>query len=104
MNNEKEQEIIEFWNRKSIQKKARKLGKKRFYFLDGPPYASGSIHIGTAQNKILKDAYIRFWRMNGFSVWDQPGYDTHGMPIENKVEKQLQIKSKDDIERLGIEK
>ncbi|MBI4174087.1 MAG: isoleucine--tRNA ligase, partial [Candidatus Aenigmarchaeota archaeon] len=75
-----------------------------FYFLDGPPYATGSIHMGTAWNKILKDTFIRFWRMAGFNVWDQPGYDTHGLPIENKVEKDFQIKSKSDIEKLGIEK
>ncbi len=104
MNNEKEQEVIKFWGKNRIYKKSRNLGGKKFYFLDGPPYASGSIHMGTAENKILKDAYIRFWRMAGFNVWDQPGYDTHGLPIENKVEKQLQIKSKADIDRLGIEK
>ncbi len=106
MNNEKEQEIINFWEKKHIYQKLKHASakNKKFYFLDGPPYATGSIHIGTAWNKILKDAYIRFWRMIGFNVWDQPGYDTHGLPIENKVEKQLQIKSKADIERLGIEK
>ncbi len=105
MNKSREEEIMQFWKENDIYRKAKRLkGKKKFYFLDGPPYASGAIHIGTAWNKILKDMYIRFWRMQGFDVWDQPGYDTHGVPIENKVEKELQLRSKQDIERLGVEK
>ena len=103
MDKQKEDEIKKLWESRDVYNKIQRNGKK-FYFLDGPPYATGAIHMGTAWNKILKDAYIRFWRMNGFNVWDQPGYDTHGLPIENKVEKEAQIKSKSDIERLGIEK
>ncbi|KHO47601.1 MAG: isoleucyl-tRNA synthetase [archaeon GW2011_AR5] len=113
MNKSHEEEIKRFWEARSIYEKLKESSKgrgasgssrKKFYFLDGPPYATGSIHMGTAWNKILKDTYIRFWRMSGFDVWDQPGYDTHGLPIENKVEKDFQIKSKSDIEKLGIEK
>lgn len=106
MDMKKEEEILKFWQQRKIYEKSKRLskGRKKFYFLDGPPYATGSIHLGTAWNKVLKDIYIRFWRMAGFDVWDQPGYDTHGLPIENKVEKELQIKSKSDIERIGIEK
>ena len=104
MNKNHEEEIKRFWESRGIYAKAKNVGKKKFYFLDGPPYATGSIHMGTAWNKILKDAHIRFWRMMGFDVWDQPGYDTHGLPIENKVEKDIGVKSKSDIERLGIEK
>lgn len=103
MNKSHEEEIKRFWESHKIQEKVRRGGKK-FYFLDGPPYATGNIHMGTAWNKILKDAYIRFWRMCGFDVWDQPGYDTHGLPIENKVEKEFQLKSKSDIEKMGIER
>src|SRR3989338_10316803 len=100
-----EEQVKQLWKQQEIYEKLKdKLkNKKKFYFLDGPPYATGSIHIGTAWNKILKDCYIRFWRMSGFDVLDQPGYDTHGLPIENKVEQKLQIKSKADIERLGVE-
>ncbi|HLC77304.1 MAG TPA: isoleucine--tRNA ligase [archaeon] len=103
MKKDQEEEIKRFWESHNIYGKISKKGKK-FYFMDGPPYATGNIHMGTAWNKILKDVYIRFWRMMGFNVWDQPGYDTHGLPIENKVEKAAQIKSKNDIEKLGIEK
>ncbi|MBI4894204.1 MAG: isoleucine--tRNA ligase [Candidatus Aenigmarchaeota archaeon] len=101
-----EQEVIGFWEKNRIYEKsksARKRGKK-YYFLDGPPYATGSIHMGTAQNKVLKDCYRRFLRMRGFDVWDQPGFDTHGLPIENKVEKKLGFTSKKDIENFGVGK
>ncbi len=101
-----EKEILEYWRENDIEKKSITVnkGKKRFYFLDGPPYATGSIHMGTAWNKIIKDYYIRYFRMIGYNVWVQPGYDTHGLPIENKVEKKLNLKNKDEIETLGIEK
>jgi isoleucyl-tRNA synthetase len=100
-----EDRIAEFWRANSIYEKAKqnRAKAKKFFFLDGPPYATGSIHIGTAMNKVLKDFYLRFFRMYGFDVWDQPGYDTHGVPIENKVEKLLGFKSKSDIERYGVE-
>lgn len=99
-----EEEILKFWKDNRIYENLRKRKGRRYFFLDGPPYATGFIHTGTALNKILKDAYIRYFRMRGFDVWDQPGYDTHGLPIENKVEKKIGIKSKSDIEKLGIEK
>lgn len=100
-----EEKILDFWEKKKIPEKARNLRKekKKFFFMDGPPYATGFIHLGTAKNKILKDCYIRFFRMLGYDVWDQPGYDTHGLPIENKVEKKLGFKRKADIEAFGIE-
>ena len=101
-----EEQILKLWKNKNIPEKVKKRKKKakKFFFVDGPPYATGSIHMGTALNKILKDTYIRFWRMCGFNVWNQPGFDTHGLPIENKVEKQLGFKRKSDIEAFGIEK
>jgi isoleucyl-tRNA synthetase len=104
MNSEQEAKIAEFWKKHGIYKKAveKNAGKKKFYFVDGPPYATGYIHMGTALNKILKDVYLRYRRMTGFDVWDQPGYDTHGLPIENKVEKKFNFKLKSDIEVFGI--
>jgi isoleucyl-tRNA synthetase len=98
-----EKEILSFWKSQNIYKKVKlsRKGRKVFYFADGPPYATGSIHMGTAQNKIIKDVYIRLWRMKGFDVWDQPGYDTHGLPIEYQVEKELGFTSKKDIESYG---
>src|SRR3989344_5653473 len=103
---ESEEQILDFWKKKKIYEKAveKRKNAKKFYFLDGPPYATGYIHMGTAMNKILKDFYIRFFRMYGFKAWNQPGYDTHGVPIENKVEQKLGFKEKQDIEKFGIDK
>ena len=102
---QKEEEILKFWKKNKVYEKSKKLRSKgkKFYFLDGPPYATGYIHTGTAMNKVLKDYFIRFFRMKGLDVRDQPGYDTHGLPIENKVEKKLGFKTKADIENFGIE-
>jgi isoleucyl-tRNA synthetase len=103
-----EERIARFWKDNDIYRKAKEQRKvqkaKKWYWLDGPPYATGSIHVGTAMNKVLKDFYIRYYRMLGHDVWDQPGYDTHGLPIENKVEKLLGFRSKKDIEEYGVEK
>ena len=74
-----------------------------FFFVDGPPYTSGQMHLGTAWNKTLKDAVIRYKRMTGHRVTDRPGYDMHGLPIEVKVEEELGFESKRDIEAYGME-
>ncbi|ERG94867.1 isoleucine--tRNA ligase [Haloquadratum walsbyi] len=74
-----------------------------FYFVDGPPYTSGQMHLGTAWNKTLKDAIIRYKRMTGHHVTDRPGYDMHGLPIEVKVEEELGFETKRDIEEYGME-
>jgi len=100
-----EPEILNFWNKNKIYQKAKKAnkGKKSFYFLDGPPYTSGKVHIGTAWNKALKDIALRYKRMKGFDVWDRAGYDMHGMPTELAVERNLKL-TKDDIPEYGIAK
>ncbi|MFB6301627.1 MAG: isoleucine--tRNA ligase [Haloferacaceae archaeon] len=74
-----------------------------FFFVDGPPYTSGQMHLGTAWNKTLKDAIIRYKRMTGHDVYDRPGYDMHGLPIEVKVEEELGFENKKDIEEYGVE-
>ncbi len=74
-----------------------------FFFVDGPPYTSGQMHLGTAWNKTLKDAVIRHKRMTGHRVTDRPGYDMHGLPIEVKVEEELGFENKRDIEEYGME-
>ena len=76
---------------------------KAFFFVDGPPYTTGQIHLGTAWNKIIKDSLLRYQRMNGRNVIDRAGYDMHGLPIEVKVEQTLGFSSKKDIEKFGIE-
>ncbi len=101
-----EKDVRTQWDRTRIYEKVKKAHEndKPYYFLDGPPYTTGSIHIGTAWNKVLKDVYIRYRRMQGLQVRDQPGFDMHGLPIEVKVEQSLGIKSKKEIETHGIDK
>ncbi len=101
-----EPEILKFWKDNRIYEKAneKNKGKKKFYFLDGPPYTSGKVHLGTAWNKSLKDSILRYKRMQGFEVLDRAGYDMHGLPTENAAEKELGIKKKDDIKKFGVEK
>ncbi|MDD3398018.1 MAG: class I tRNA ligase family protein, partial [Candidatus Methanomethylophilaceae archaeon] len=101
-----DKEIQEFWKSTKAYEKTREHRSKGpdFYFLDGPPYTTGSIHLGTAMNKTLKDVLIRYWRMNGLNVRDQPGFDMHGLPIEVKVEKEVGVRSKKEIEEFGIDR
>ena len=103
---EVEKKVSSFWEKEKIYEKAKKRnsGKQKFYFNDGPPYATGQIHPGTAWNKCLKDAICRYKRMRGLDVRAQPGFDTHGLPIEVKVEQELKFSSKKDIEKYGVEK
>ena len=99
-----EKEILSFWSDKKIYEKSKKKNSKgkKFYFMDGPPYATGHIHMGTALNKISKDIAMRSRRLQGFDVFDMPGYDTHGVPIELQVEKEIGSHGKQDIEKFGV--
>jgi len=101
-----EKEILGFWDSQKIYEKvkAQNQAGTPFYFCDGPPYATGQIHPGTAWNKCLKDAVCRYKRACGFNVRSQPGYDTHGLPIEVKVEQEMKLKHKGEIETIGVEK
>ena len=101
-----EETILDFWEKKEIYSLIREKeeGKKVWRFIDGPPYTTGSIHLGTAWNKILKDYLIKYKRMKGFKVTDTPGYDTHGLPIEVQIEKLLGIKNKQEIQKYGVDK
>ena len=103
---ELEENILNFWKEKNIYSLIRKKeeGKEVWRFIDGPPYTTGSIHIGTAWNKILKDYLIQYKRMRGFKVTDTPGYDTHGLPIEVQMEKELGISNKQEIHDYGVDK
>lgn len=99
--------VFRWWNENRIYEKVKHMSKRgeKFYFLDGPPYVTSSIHLGTAWNKIIKDAVLRYRRMRGFKVRDRPGFDMHGLPIEVMVEKMLGIRNKKEIEeRIGIDR
>lgn len=101
-----EPEIIKFWEKNKIVDKLRKRNKggKKFNFLQGPPYTSGRVHLGTAWNTILKDLAIRYKRSQGFNVWDRNGYDVHGLPTAHKVMAKFNLHSKEDIEKFGVDK
>ncbi|MFX0169220.1 MAG: isoleucine--tRNA ligase [Candidatus Hodarchaeota archaeon] len=102
-----EEDVLQFWQENQVYEKITEqlLDRPIFQFLDGPPYTTGSIHLGTAWNKIMKDLVLRFHRMQGFRVIDTPGFDMHGLPIEVHVEKALKVKSKLDIENnIGVDK
>jgi isoleucyl-tRNA synthetase len=104
---ESEEEVLRWWKTSRAYDKTKKrlVKSPKFYFLDGPPYVTNPPHVGTAWNKTLKDVLIRFWRMRGYNVHDQPGFDCHGLPVEVMVEKKLNLSSKKDIENLiGIDR
>lgn len=93
----KEPELIQAWNKNQLYQKlmAKNKGKTKFTLPDGPPYANGSIHIGHALNKILKDIVIKYKNMQGYWAPFIPGWDCHGLPIEHAVLKNLGPKAKE---------
>jgi len=97
----KEPKLIEYWNKINLYEKLRKSskGKEKFILHDGPPYANGNIHMGTALNKILKDIVTKFHQMDGKDSVYVPGWDCHGLPIEWKIEEQYKKnkKNKNDV-------
>ncbi|WP_409478215.1 isoleucine--tRNA ligase [Pseudobdellovibrio sp. HCB154] len=102
----REPQIIAGWEKNNIYKKLQEKNSQGpgFTMPDGPPYANGSIHIGHALNKSLKDFVIKYKNMNGFSAPFIPGWDCHGLPIEHKVMKDLTDKkiTKTDQEILAL--
>ena len=85
------------WEENKIYEKVVKKneGKEPFFLHDGPPYANGNIHLGHALNKILKDFIVRYKTMNGFYAPYQPGWDTHGLPIEQALTKNKKVNRKE---------
>ena len=83
----KEPKMLEDWEQNHVYEQMIKnnAGKPQYILHDGPPYANGNIHMGTALNKIIKDIIIRYKNMSGFQAPYVPGYDTHGLPIELKA-------------------
>lgn len=90
----KEPEMLERWESIDLYKLIRQSskGRKRFHLHDGPPYANGHIHMGTAFNKVLKDIIIKSRQMAGFDAPYVPGWDCHGLPIEHRVDGELGAK------------
>jgi len=96
----REPKILELWKSMNLYKELResRKGKKKFVLHDGPPYANGNIHMGTALNKILKDIIVKFHQMDGKDSVYVPGWDCHGLPIEWKIEEQYKKNKKNKNE------
>src|SRR3989339_640335 len=103
---EMEQDVNDFWKKNRIfeQSVERDPKKGDYVFYDGPPFATGTPHYGHIVASIMKDAVPRYWTMQGYRVERKWGWDCHGLPIENIVEKELGSKSKRDIEEIGVAK
>ncbi len=102
-----EKEVQEKWKTEKVAEKIVNTDwkRKKFYLLDGPPYVNGVPHVGHAKTTVFKDVWGRFRFMQGYGVWFQPGFDCGGLPIENKVEEKLNIRSKTEIEtKIGVDR
>ncbi|MCB9816378.1 class I tRNA ligase family protein [Candidatus Nomurabacteria bacterium] len=104
---EREEAILAFWQEhdifnKSLEKPAGDAPKGDYVFYDGPPFATGLPHYGHILAGTMKDAIPRFWTMQGYHVRRQWGWDCHGLPVENLIEKKLGLATKRDIEEYGI--
>ena len=103
---EREQEIMNYWEKEKVfeQSVDFRPADKPFVFYDGPPFATGLPHYGHIVPGTLKDVFPRFKTMQGHRVERRWGWDCHGLPIENLVEKELDLESKKDIEEYGVDK
>lgn len=101
---ENEKRIADYWDEISLLEKSisTREGNKRFIFYEGPPTANGRPGIHHVISRALKDAVCRYKTMQGYQVKRKAGWDTHGLPVEIEVEKQLNISSKREIEEYGI--
>jgi isoleucyl-tRNA synthetase len=103
---ENENQISDFWDRNKILDKSieNREGKQSFIFYEGPPTANGKPGIHHVIARTLKDSVCRYKSMSGYQVKRKAGWDTHGLPVEIEVEKQLKLSSKQEIEKYGISK
>jgi len=104
--NRLEQEILNFWENNKIFKKTLEIRKNSssFVFYEGPPTANGQPGIHHVMSRTIKDVICRYKTMKGFLVNRKAGWDTHGLPVEIEVEKQLNIEGKEQIEKYGVDK
>ncbi|MCK9497259.1 MAG: class I tRNA ligase family protein, partial [Candidatus Colwellbacteria bacterium] len=101
-----EKKVLDFWDKNHIFEKTIEHRKKNkaFSFYDGPPFATGLPHYGHILATTIKDSVTRFWTMKGYKVERRVGWDCHGLPVENLIEKELGLKDKSQVEEMGIEK
>jgi len=101
-----EEKILEFWDENKTFEKSLEIRKDapRYTFYDGPPFATGTPHYGHIPSSLMKDVVPRYFTMKGHLVERKWGWDCHGLPIENIAEKELGIKTKKEIEEIGVDK
>ncbi|NMA56167.1 MAG: class I tRNA ligase family protein, partial [Treponema sp.] len=99
-----EEKILEFWKTNNIFKKSieQRAENEEYVFYDGPPFATGLPHFGHFIPSTIKDIIPRYQTMKGYKVERRFGWDCHGLPVENLIEKELGLNSKTDIEKFGI--
>lgn len=99
-----EVDIQKFWEEKDIFAKVLKQneGLTKFNFIEGPPFPTGDAHLGHLRNWAIKDSFLRFKRFNGYDVYARDGYDVHGLPVENKVQKKLDLQTVDRLKEFGV--
>lgn len=102
---EQEKQILEFWKQQDIYHKSlrQRQGAPKFVFFEGPPTANGLPHPGHCLTRAIKDLFPRYRTMRGFLCERKAGWDTHGLPVEVEVCKELGIHSKEEIEHFGVE-
>lgn len=101
-----EEEIIQYWNEIDAFKRSvdERSEENQYVFYDGPPFATGLPHYGSLLGSIVKDVVPRYKTMRGYRVERKWGWDCHGLPIENMIEKEMGLNSRRDIEEYGIDK
>lgn len=104
--NAEENEILRYWDEHNCFAKsiANRSEKKTYHFYDGPPFATGLPHYGHIVASLMKDVVPRYFTMRGYRVERKWGWDCHGLPIENIIEKELNLSTKKEIEAYGIDK
>ncbi len=104
LHTDNEKEVLEYWKKHAIFERSvnERPENKPYTFYDGPPFATGLPHYGHIVASVMKDVIPRFWTMRGYRVERKWGWDCHGLPIENIVEKEFDLKSKKDIEAYGV--
>lgn len=102
---QREKEISQFWDQNKVFEKSIEMRKEgpTFTFYEGPPTANGKPHIGHVLTRVVKDIIPRYKTMKGYKVLRKAGWDTHGLPVELEVEKNLGISGKPQIEEYGVE-
>lgn len=102
----REEEILAFWKKNNIFKRSedKNAPKGEYVFYDGPPFATGLPHYGHILAGTIKDAIPRYQTMRGYRVRRRWGWDCHGLPLENQIEEELGLKTKKDIEEIGVAK